>query len=607
MNVKAHQSDLPIGRYIWESRYRWQRGGEPLEQDIEATWSRVATAVAAVEVEPESWREKFFSILRDYRFLPGGRILAGAGTDLNVTLFNCFVMGVIKDDMSAIFESLREGAVTMQAGGGVGYDFSTLRPRGAVARSTGNIASGPVSYMHVWNAMCETLLSTGARRGAMIATLRCDHPDILQFVAAKQDSRVLSHFNLSVQVTDEFMKAVSSGENWPLVFPVEAVGTESASDIVMRSWPGYGAPVPCAVMASVGARSLWHSIMTANYEAAEPGVLFVDRINEWNNLRRDEQITCTNPCGEIPLPPYGACNLGSINLTRFVTAPFTAEAAFDYQAIAEVAGLAVRFLDNVIDCSKFPLPQQYEVEHASRRIGLGVTGLADALIMAGLEYGAGAGRNAAARVMATVCHAAYRASAALAREKGSFPRFDKDAYLGGRFIRTLPGDIRRLIEQHGTRNSHLLAIAPAGTISLLAGNVSSGIEPVFDAQMSRLVMDREGNARRFDLVDYALNLWRSIAGDTSKLPAAFVTVRDLDPYQQLAMQSALTPYVDNAISKTVNVPRDYPFEAFQDLYRFAWRQGLKGCTSYRQGSRTGQVLSPELACDAALDKCCTLD
>lgn len=599
--------DTEISRYIWETRYRWMRGGEVLDESIEDTWRRVAGAAAQVETDPALWREGFLSILQDFRFLPGGRILAGAGTDLRVTLCNCFVMGTIKDDMASIFEGLKEGALTMQAGGGVGYDFSTLRPRGFVARSSANIASGPVSYMHVWNAMCDTLLSTGARRGAMIASLRCDHPDIEQFIDAKRSGGALNHFNLSVQVPDAFMRAVDAGEDWLLVFPVVGVADGQEHEVVMRDWPGYEAPVACAVIERKPARDLWQRIMRANYETAEPGVLFVDRINGQNNLAYRERISCTNPCGEVPLPPYGACNLGSVNLTRFVTKPFSGNAGFDLAGIRATATIAARFLDDIIDCSQFPLPQQAEQARGSRRIGLGITGLADALIMAGLHYGSEAARRAAVEVMETICHAAYRSSIALAAEKGAFPFFEAGAYVDGNFVRALPADIVEGIAGGGIRNSHLIAIAPTGTISLLAGNLSSGIEPVFDFRVSRNVQDRQGNLQRFELEDYAFRRWKSSGHADGPLPAFFVSAQTLLPEQQIRMQSALQPFVDNAISKTVNVPEACSFDDFQELYRFAWHEGLKGCTTFRQNSRREEVLSPEGRREAALNKCCVLE
>jgi ribonucleoside-diphosphate reductase alpha chain len=602
----------PIARHIWQTKYRWLERGKVPEAGIEETWQRVARTAAAVEpAGQDHWEARFFEILRGFRFLPGGRILAGAGTDRRVTLFNCFVMGLIEDDMESIFEALKEGALTMQAGGGVGYDFSTLRPGGSVARSTGRIASGPVSFMHIWDAMCTTVLSTGARRGAMIASLRCDHPDIETFIEAKREPGRLRHFNLSVQVTDAFMEAVRADRDWPLMFPDNSLEQDTSAETVVCRWPGFDEPVPCRVLARRPARKLWERIMRAAYDTAEPGVLFTDRINELNNLAYRESITTTNPCGEIPLPPYGACNLGSVNLVRFVHSPFTAGARLDLEAIRDTVGIATRLLDNVIDCSDFPLEKQASQARGSRRIGLGITGLADALIMLGLHYGQAAGRHEAARMMQTVCHAAYRSSVRLAREKGCFPFYEREAYLESRFVRSLPEDIRSGIAEHGIRNSHLTAIAPTGTISLLANNVSSGIEPVFDFRVTRKVLNREGEYERFDLEDYALRAWRERGNDTVDLPADFVDARSLPPDAHLEMQAALQSHVDSAISKTINVPDDCTFYEFQDLYRAAWKHGLKGCTTFRSNPVTGEILSPEAAAEqAGIERdahCCNIE
>ena len=584
----------PIARHIWETKYRWQEGGGARESSIEDTWHRVAHTMAVVEPAGHGqWEERFFDILRGFRFLPGGRILAGAGTERRVTLFNCFVMGLIEDDMESIFEALKEAALTMQAGGGVGYDFSTLRPGNCVARSTGRIASGPVSFMHIWDAMCTTVLSTGARRGAMIASLRCDHPDIETFIEAKREPGRLRHFNLSVQVTDAFMEAVEADRDWPLVFPDDSLEQDINAETVMRRWPGFDEPVSCRVLARRSARKLWERIMRATYDTAEPGVLFVDRINEFNNLAWRESITTTNPCGEIPLPPYGACNLGSVNLVRFVRDPFTNRARLDLDAIRDTAEVATRLLDNVIDCSRFPLEAQAVQARGSRRIGLGITGLADALIMLGLDYGKAAARREAARVMQTVCHAAYRSSIELAREKGSFPFYEREAYLESRFIQSLPQDIRSGIAEHGIRNSHLTAVAPTGTISLLANNVSSGVEPVFDFRFSRKVLNQAGEYERFDLEDHAFRTWRERGNDKEDLPAEFINARSLSPGAHLEMQAALQPFVDSAISKTINVSADFAFDEFLDLYRAAWGYGLKGCTTFRSNPVTGEILASE--------------
>ena len=565
---------MDISRHIWETRYR--AAGEA---DIRATWKRVAGAIAQAEGgEREQWADRFTALLDDFRFLPGGRILAGAGTGHRVTLFNCFVMGEIADDLEHIFEALKEGALTMQHGGGVGYDFSTLRPAGTVAAATGSIASGPVSFMRIWDAMCATMLSTGARRGAMMATLRCDHPDIETFVDAKRDPAALRHFNLSVLVSDAFMEAVANNGDWPLVFP-GLVETRT-----------------------VKARALWQRILRAAYDTAEPGVLFVDTINRDNTLADRETLTATNPCGEIPLPPYGACDLGSLNLTAFVISPYAADARLDLDALADSAQRAVRFLDNVIDVSRYPLPAQADQARRTRRIGLGITGLADALVLLGLGYDSDAARALAATAMQTLRDAAYRASVELAREKGAFPAFDAEAFLASGFARRLPADLRDAIAVHGIRNSHLLAIAPAGTISLLANNLSSGIEPVFAAEAERRVLGTDGEYRIHRVVDYACQLWQQ---QGKGLPPAFVEARQIDPLAHLQMQAALQPFVDNAISKTINVAADMPFERFADLYRQAHALGLKGCTVFRPNPVTGAILSQPPANEQI--HCCGLE
>jgi ribonucleoside-diphosphate reductase alpha chain len=422
----------------------------------------------------------------------------------------------------------------------------------------------------------------------MMATLRCDHPDILTFIRAKQTSGELRNFNLSVLVTDELMRAVDDDAEWPLVFPIEDAA-DLGDETVMRPWSGGLEPVPCRVHRRVSARKLWDELMRATYDYAEPGVLFIDRINRSNTLWYREQISATNPCGELPLPPYGACDLGSINVTAFVRDEFTDRASLDLDALAATARVAVRLMNNVIDVSRFPLPAQREAAHGTRRIGLGITGLADTLIMLGLSYAEARGRDAAAEIMRTVCHTAYGCAIELAREKGPFPFFEREPYLAGEFVRTLPHDLRDGIARHGIRNSHLTAIAPTGTISLLANNVSSGIEPVYDFRYTRRMLERDGTMREFTLLDHALERWRALRGDES-LPETFVSAQRLDPEAHLEMQAVLQPYVDSSISKTINVPADFPFEHFKGIYRYAYERGLKGCTTYRPNPITGAVL-----------------
>lgn len=555
-----------IAQDIWDMKYRLKDGdGQPVDKSIEDTWQRVATALAAAEADPEAWETQFYQALTDFRVLPGGRILAGAGAGRTVTLHNCFVMGTIGDDMASIFEHLKEAALTMQQGGGIGYDFSTLRPKGAPVKGVGADASGPLSFMDVWDAMCRTIMSAGSRRGAMMATLRCDHPDIEDFITAKQSAGRLTNFNLSILATDAFMAAVKNDEDWDLQFGGEVYKT-------------------------LKARDLWDKMMHATYDYAEPGIIFIDRINARNNLAYCETIAATNPCGEQPLPPYGTCLLGSINLARLIYAPFTPEACIDEAELTRLTGVAVRMLDNVVDVSKYPVESQRDEAVTKRRIGLGVTGLADALIQCGLTYGAPSAVAAAERWAEIISHAAYRTSVELAREKGAFPLFDRDAYLASPTIQDLPQDIRDAIAEHGIRNALVTSIAPTGTISLFADNVSSGIEPVFSFSYTRHVTQPDGSRKASEVSDYAYRLFRQLKGDDAPLPDYFVDAQSLTPDAHVAMQAAIQKHVDSAISKTINVPADFPFEQFQDVYLKAYETGCKGCTTYRLSDVRGAVL-----------------
>jgi len=589
--------EIDISRQIWETRYRYAPAGKPVDCSVEDSWRRVASTLAELELEDRAvWEDRFYRSLADFRFLPGGRILAGAGTGYEVTLFNCFVMGRIEDSMAGICEGLKQATLTMQQGGGVGFDFSTLRPEGSVARRVGSMASGPVSFMRVWDSMCATLISSAYRRGAMMATLRCDHPDIEMFIDAKRDAGELRNFNLSVLVSDAFMQAVADNESWPLVFPVEeAIGDDQLAGedkIIQRRWSRMREALPCRVHKTVSARELWERIMRASYDVAEPGILFIDRINRQNNLYYREEISATNPCGEIPLPPYGACNLGSINLTRFVRAAFRPEATLDYNELDNTVGVAVRMLNHIIDVSGFPLDEQTVQARGTRRIGLGITGLADILIMLGLNYGTATACEYAAGLMRRIRDGAYRESIRLAKVSGAFPFYDRDAYSNSPFVENLPADIRQEIFDNGIRNSHLTAIAPAGTISLFANNVSSGIEPVFDFRFQRRIRNFEGEYKLHEVVDYAWRRWQQMYPDET-VPDYFVKAHSLSPQQHLAMQAALQPYVDSAVSKTINVPGDYAFEDFRNLYLDAYRLGLKGCTTFRPNPVTGSILQGE--------------
>ncbi|MFN3724643.1 MAG: adenosylcobalamin-dependent ribonucleoside-diphosphate reductase [Paracoccaceae bacterium] len=556
----------PIAEQIWDMKYRFKaQDGTPLDGSVEDTWRRIARALASVEADPAKWEEKFYHALEDFKYLPAGRITAGAGTGRSVTLFNCFVMGTIPDNMGGIFDGLKEAALTMQQGGGIGYDFSTIRPRGAEVKGVAADASGPLSFMDVWDAMCRTIMSAGSRRGAMMATMRCDHPDIEAFIEAKKDPARLRMFNLSVLVTDPFMAAVKADGPWELVFEGRVYKT-------------------------LQARDLWNKIMRNTFDFAEPGVIFIDRINTMNNLSYCETIAATNPCGEQPLPPYGACLLGSINMAALVKDAFAADAELDLVALDDLVRTAVRMMDNVVDASRFPLPQQQAEAQAKRRIGLGVTGLADALLMIGARYGSEEAAAITERWMHAIARASYLASVDLACEKGAFPLFDADKYLDSGSLTHMDADVKDAIRQHGIRNALLTSIAPTGTISLYAGNVSSGIEPVFAYAYTRKVLQKDGSRTEEEVVDYAVRLWREKMGD-APLPEHFVNAQTLPPLDHVRMQAAAQKWVDSSISKTINCPEDISFEDFKEVYMAAWDQGCKGCTTYRPNDVTGSVLT----------------
>ena len=556
----------PIAEQIWDMKYRLKTADdEPIDACVEESWRRVAKDLARVEAEPGIWEEKFYAALEDFKFLPAGRIAAGAGTQRKVTLFNCFVMGTVPDDMGGIFDMLKEAALTMQQGGGIGYDFSTIRPKGALVKGVAADASGPLSFMDVWDSMCRTIMSAGSRRGAMMATLRCDHPDIEDFIAAKSDPARLRMFNVSVLVTDPFMAAVKADDDWDLVFEGRIYKTLSA-------------------------RKLWDQIMQSTYEFAEPGVIFIDRINQANNLSYCETIAATNPCGEQPLPPYGACLLGSINLARLVEAPFERGAQLSAAALQDLVATAVRMMDNVVDASNFPLEAQALEARNKRRIGLGVTGLADALLMLGLRYGSEAAARQTEDWLHAIARAAYLASVQLAKEKGAFPLFEADPYLASGAMQGMDEDVRAEIATHGIRNALLTSIAPTGTISLYAGNVSSGIEPVFAYAYTRKVLQKDGTRSEEEVVDYAVQMWRDKFGDAD-LPDYFVNAQTLAPKDHVKMQAAAQKWVDSSISKTINCPEDISFEAFKEVYSAAYESGCKGCTTYRPNAVTGSVLS----------------
>ena len=559
-----------ISRQIWDMKYRYRDSdGTAVDTSIEDTWARVARGLAVYERDRDHWEQRFYDCLQDFKFLPGGRIIANAGTNRkSATMFNCYVLNRIEDSMEGIFHTVRNAALTQKQGGGIGMDFSVIRPQGSFIRGVHASASGPVSFMRVFDATCHTIMSAGNRRGAQMAVLACSHPDIEAFIDAKRDGKSLQMFNLSVAITDEFMTAVNEDRNWNLVFEGKVYKT-------------------------VRARDLWNKIMRSTYEYAEPGFVLIDRINKMNNLSYLEDIRATNPCGEQPLPPFGACLLGSVNLTRFVKNPFSTKARVDFNGIRDVVSVAVRMLDNTIDISVYPLEEQREEALSKRRMGIGITGLGDALIFMRQRYGSSESLALATEIMKTITVQAYRSSIELAREKGSFPLLDRQKHAQSPFISNLPDDIREGILADGIRNSHLASIAPTGTISLLAGNVSSGLEPVFAFSYTRRVRTGTGDETfEQEVCDYACSRYREMkaeSGDTT-LPEYFVSTDSITPREHIDMQAALQSYVDSSISKTINVPGDYPFEDFQDIYLYAYEKGLKGCTTFRPSDALTGVL-----------------
>ena len=563
------------------------------ERTILEVNQRVARALAAAELpeQRKSWEAKFLQALQS-GFLPAGRIQSAAGTDLAATLINCFVQPVgdsiahVEDGHPGIYTALTEAAETMRRGGGVGYDFSRIRPRGAWVGSTQSSASGPVSYMRVFDRSCETVESAGARRGAQMGVLRCDHPDIEEFIHAK-DTGDLKNFNISVGITDVFMQAVQQDGEFALVHRAEPGNAQKEAGAYQAKDSGGW------VYRKLQARALWDQIMRSTYDHAEPGVLFLDHINRDNNLFYCETIASTNPCAEQPLPPYGCCCLGSIDLTRFISHPFEANAQFDEAAFAEVARVATRMLDNVLDVTVWPLPQQQEEARSKRRVGLGFTGLGDALVMLNLRYDTQEARDQAQKISTLMRDAAYEASVELARERGAFPLFNADLYLSGQsFASRLPAPLKERIRAHGLRNSHLLSIAPTGTISLaFADNASNGIEPAFSWCYTRKKRMPDGRFKEYAVEDHAWRLYRHLRGEAAPLTPAFVTALEMSAQAHEAMVAAVAPFIDTAISKTVNVPADYPYADFQHLYMEAWLSGLKGLATYRPNAVLGSVLS----------------
>lgn len=569
---------------------KYSKGDECSIADVN---QRVARALASVEHpdHQEAWGQRFLQALQT-GFLPAGRIQSAAGTNLSATLINCFVQpvgdSISQDDngFPGIYTALTEAAETMRRGGGVGYDFSRIRPRGAWVGSTQSCASGPVSYMKVFDRSCETVESAGARRGAQMGVLRCDHPDIEEFIHAK-DKGELKNFNISVGITDAFMQAVQNDTDFALVHQARPGVDQEKAGATQNNGTGFW------TYRKIKARALWEQIMQSTYDHAEPGVLFLDQINRDNNLSYCETITTTNPCAEQPLPPYGCCCLGSIDLTRFVVNPFEKNVAFDEAAFVQICTVAIRMLDNVLDATVWPLPQQQAEAFSKRRVGLGVTGLGDALVMLNLRYDTPQARAMAQNIAVLMRNSAYSASADLAKERGSFPLFDADLYMEGEnFASRLPSSLKNKIRKNGLRNSHLLSIAPTGTISLaFADNASNGIEPAFSWTYNRKKRMVDGSFKEYAVEDHAWRLFRHLKGENTPLTPAFVTALEMSAQAHEEMVAAVAPFIDTAISKTVNVPADYPYEDFQNLYTQAWKSGLKGLTTYRPNSVLGAVLS----------------
>lgn len=596
----------PISEQIWEMKYKLSTPNPDIKDDVtvEDTWSRIAHTCA--ESLPElngdmelpvdktlfvkNRYQEFYGALEDFKFLPAGRITAGAGSARSVTLFNCFVMGVIPDSLSGIFDMLKEAALTMQQGGGIGYDFSPIRPKGATVKGVDADASGPTSFMDVWDSMCKTILSAGGRRGAMMATCSCSHPDIMDFTTAKRDSSRLRNFNVSVLASDKFMEAVIHDNMWALVHDVAPTDTSLGKNSEGK-W----------IYEWVQAQDLWDLMMESTFGFAEPGVLFEDRINKMNNLWAIENITATNPCGEQPLPPYGACLLGSINLVKMVKDAFKDDARIDYELLIKTVRTAVQMLDSIIDTSKFPLEAQRTEALAKRRMGLGVTGLADMLFMLNCKYGTKDAEIITDYVMRIIAIAAYEESILLAAKFGPCPVTEtfeqRTDFCTSGFMQGMPSNIRDDIMTYGIRNALLLSIAPTGTISLYAGNVSSGIEPIFAESYVRKVLQKDGTKTEELVEDYAVKFHRQycenlgLESTDTRFTQNLVTAQTLTPHDHLVMQAAAQRWIDSSISKTINCPEDISYDDFVDIYMQAYKLGLKGCTTYRPNDVTGSVLS----------------
>lgn len=594
--------DTVLSKEVWETKYRFQGNDKKSKDDgIRETMQRVAyTLLPDVRGEQSI---QVVDMMCDGVLVPAGRILSGAGTGNRVTMMNCYVMKKMDDSLTDIMQTLSESSLTMQQGGGIGTDFSTLRPHKARLKRTGSSSSGPMPFMDMWDAMCKTIMSAGHRRGAMMATMSIDHPNIVDFITAKHTKDRLKNFNVSVLVSDAFMQCLKEGGHWPLVHPsshVDWTDEERANKKFQRPLTngkeGYEIVYQWDL---IPARELWNLIMKSSYEYSEPGVIFIDRINNLNNLRNVETIRCTNPCGEQPLPPYGACDLGHINLARLIDKPYTPNANIDWGNLGVAVEYMVDMLDSVIDTTLYPLKEQEDEMKFKRRIGLGITGLADSLSMMGFRYGDEQAVKWTEMVMRRIAIHAYRRSSLLARDKGPAPAFNAETF-NWTFLESLEDDVlTREVNKFGLRNCVLLTVAPTGTTSAFYGNVSSGCEPTFSHRYTRKVRQPDDSYKEFTEYSYSVRFWAHIHDKpleiayeylTLNFAQIFPTVNDLTVEDHINMQAAVQKYVDASVSKTVNCPKDITFEKFQDVYLMAWNKGCKGCTTYRESEVRGSIL-----------------
>jgi len=578
IHMRMDLFEQELTRDVWADKYRFGDEENPFQ-----SFERVVKGVYAQDPNANAAQEAR-EAMKLGLWMPAGSIQAAAGTPKSLTYINCFVCQTIPDSVQGISKVLGDGMLTMHKRGGIGMDFSTLRPSGAIIKSTGPTkASGPLGFMPMWNTMCFSIMQAGTRRGAMMGTLADWHPDLPAFIDAKHTPGVLTNFNLSILVSDAFMDAVRNDELWSLYFPVpplegatgEFVDENGVTQYIYRQMP---------------AQELWNLIVRSTYEYSEPGVIFIDRVNDLNNLKYCEEIRCTNPCGEQPLPPNGACDLGVVNLARMVINPFTSDAKLSWETLRKAVHVGVRFLDNVIDVTPYPLEEQHAEQKAKRRIGLGVSGLADMLAQLKIRYGIGEAETMTRKVMREVAIQAYTASAALAVERGSFPLFEKEPFLGAPFPQKLPSDLIDIIGETGIRNGVLLTVPPTGTISIYYGNVSPGVEPPFAHTYDRKVLQEDGSREEYKAEGYGYRLW-NLLHPTEDVPDYMVTSGDLSVQDHIRIQAACQEWVDASVSKTSNCPAEMTFEDFKEVYTLSYNLGCKGCTTYRPSEVRGSVLS----------------